>query len=191
MNSMLTHLLFETPWWLPTSLIGLGIALFLAGNMRQEKKVLITGIVLALLGITNALVSYFVVTDTENVVARTKQLAAAVNNHDWETFRSLLDPNTSLEWYHNRDQLVAGAKATADQIGLKTVHITGLDTEKRDTLIIVNIRVYSEQDTTGPTVTDWQLQWENFGNGWLLYNIQPLANAQVSQQDIERRLVHP
>src|SRR3984885_1566918 len=183
---MLDHLLFETPWWLPTSLIGMGIAIFLAGNRRQEKKVMTIGIVLALLGISNALVSYFVMTDMEKVVARTKQLVVSVNNRDWETFRSLLDPQTSLDGYHNRDQLVAGAKATAQQIGLKSVRITGLNTQQRDTLIIVNIRAFSEQDAAGPAVTDWQLQWQNFGNGWLLYNIQPLANDQVNEQDIER-----
>jgi hypothetical protein len=188
---MLTQLLFETPWWLPTSLIGVGIIIFLAGNRRQEKKLLTIGIVLVFLGITNALVSYFVMTDTEKVVARTKQLVAAVNSRDWDTFGSLLDPQTSLDGYHNRAQLVAGAKATADRIGLKSVRITGYDTEKHDTLIIVNIRALSEQDIAGTVLTDWQLQWENLGNGWLLFNIQPLTNAQVNQQDIERRLVHP
>lgn len=188
---MLNRLLFETPWWLPTSLIGLGIAIFLAGNRRQEKRIIITGIVLVLLGISNALVSYFVMTDTEKVVARTKQLVASVSHRDWDTFRSLLDPQTSLDGYHNRDQLAAGAKATAERIGLKSVRITGFDTEQRDTLIIVDIRAYSEQDAAGPIMTDWQLQWQNFGNGWLLYSIQPLANEQVNQQDIERRLVHP
>jgi phosphate/sulfate permease len=190
-NYMLTQLLFETPWWLPTSLIGVGIIIFLAGNRRQEKKILIIGIVLVLLGITNALVSYFVMTDMEKVVARTKQLVASVNARDWNTFSSLLDPQTSLDGYHNRDQLVAGAKLTADRIGLKSVRITGYDTEKHDTLIIVNIRALSEQDVAGATVTDWQLQWQNFGNGWLLYNIQPLTNAQVHEEDIEKRLVHP
>jgi phosphate/sulfate permease len=191
MKSMLTRLLFETPWWLPTSLIGVGIVLFFVGNRRQEKQVMLIGIVLVILGVTNAMVSYFVMTDMEKVVARTKQLVVSVNNRDWETFRSLLDRQTSLDGYHNRDQLVAGAKATADQIGLKSVRITGYDTQQRDTLIIVNIHAYSEQDAAGPAVTDWQLQWENLGNGWLLYNIQPLTNTQVNEQDIQRRLVHP
>src|SRR5450432_2851553 len=188
---MLSQWLFETPWWLPTSFIVVGIVVFLAGNRRQEKNVMRCGIVIALLGITIALVSWFVETDTEKVVSRTKQLVAAVNNKDWEKFRSLLDPQTSFYMYHNREQLVAGAQATAETIGLQSVRITGMDTEKHDTLIVVNVRAYSEQDKTGPTVTDWQLQWQNLGNGWLLNNIQPLSNPQVNEREIEQRLVQP
>src|SRR5450432_2001651 len=169
---MLSNLLFETPWWLPTSLVALGIMLFFTGNRRAEKKIMRGGIVIALLGIAIALISYFVETDTEKVVSQTKQLTAAIDKRDWEKFRSLLNPKTSFYFYHNRDELVAGAKATVERIGLKSVHLTGIETEKNDTLITVNVRAYSEQDLAGPLVTDWQLEWQNFGNGWLLYSIQ-------------------
>ncbi|HMB95955.1 MAG TPA: hypothetical protein VKK61_07955, partial [Tepidisphaeraceae bacterium] len=64
---MLSQWLFETPWWLPTSFIVVGIVVFLAGNRRQEKNVMRSGIVIALLGVTIALVSWLVETDTEKV----------------------------------------------------------------------------------------------------------------------------
>jgi hypothetical protein len=187
---MMTQLLFETPWWLPTSIIGIGVILFLTGNRRQEKSVLRSGIIFVLLGVTIALVSYFVETDTEKVVSRTKQLVAAVNDRDWNKFSSLLDPKTSFDGYHNREQLVEGAKATTEKIGLKSVQLTGIDTEVHDSLIIVNVRALSQQEITGSAFTDWQLQWQNFGEGWLLNSIQPLSNAQISERQIERRLVH-
>src|SRR5437867_12105339 len=93
---MLTNLLFQTPWWLPTIAIGVGLFVLWTGNQRQEKPVMRAGIAIALAGLTLALVSYLVDTPLEKAERRTRQLVAAAGKHDWTTFHNLLDPQTNV-----------------------------------------------------------------------------------------------
>lgn len=184
-------LLFDTPWWLPTILAGLGLALLAIGNNRQERKLLWVGGLLALVGVLIAVISYLVETDVEKVISRTRLLANAVDKRDWATFRSLLDPKTSFSYYPNREELVEGARKTADYIGLKSVRLTSVQARQTDTLITVDVDALSVQERTldRPVLTSWRLYWQDFGNGWFLHRIEVLPNKTIGPEQVNRELV--
>jgi hypothetical protein len=183
-------LLFDTPWWLLGLLLIGGGALFWSGNNRQDKTLKCVGLAIFALGIAMGLVSYFVDTDVEAATKKTRQLIYSVEKRDWPTLDSVLDDRTSLAFYRNKQQIMAGAKATVDSIGLKSVHIIGTTVDQHDTLISVNVRVLSEQDITSgqPVTTDWKFDWQDFGTGWRLTTITPLKSEQVNPDQIEARL---
>ncbi|MBV8782013.1 MAG: hypothetical protein JO353_11500 [Phycisphaerae bacterium] len=94
--------------------------------------------------------------------------------------------------YNNRDELIEGAKKTADTIGLKSATITSMDVTQNDTVITVDLTVLSTQDLTmdRPLPTNWRFDWENRGTGWLLDRIEPLDTQQVSKRDIVSHMQH-
>ena len=133
----MTRLLFDAPWWLPTVLAFLGIALFWNGNRRGETKLRNAGLLLLLGAVAVLAVSHFVDTDIEKAEKQSKQLVYAVEQRDWATLKTILDPNTSLhvlggiQLYDSRDEIIAAAKKAVDQHGLKNVphphHDVGAD----------------------------------------------------------------
>jgi hypothetical protein len=179
------EVLFDAPWWLPTAFIGLGVALFVTGNNRQEKPLLRSGVVLVLLGVILAMVSYLVDTDLEKAVKRTDQLVAAVNQRDWQKFRSLLDAQTKVLDLTGPDQITEAAQLAVQRTNVSNLRITGTDTQQMATVINVNIRVLSEQFGTSG-VSDWQFQFQNLGRGWMLFKVQPLPGPPGSQTPDQR-----
>ena len=184
---MLNELLFETPWWLPTLIIALGAFVFVAGNRRQEKRIIYPGLGLALLGIAVALLSYFVETDKERSVRRTRELVAAVDHRDWPKFRSLIDPKSSVYGIRGPEAITQAVQLGAERYNVANLHITGLDVDKADTIITVTIRVLSDQ-TGGSGISDSQLQYQDFGDGWQLYEVKALTNQQISEERIRREI---
>jgi hypothetical protein len=182
--------LFDAPLWVMCVLVAAGVAIWWAGNNRVDKPMKRIGLVVLLCGIALALISFFFDTDQEKVTRKTNQLVQAVNARDWPTFQSILDPKTRFAFYGDRDAIVAGAKKTADDIGLKSARIIGSTVDKKDTVITIDLRALSEQDRTGgrPVVTDWRFQWQNFGTGWKLMVIEPLKSEQVTAEEIQRNL---
>src|SRR6476646_3389166 len=92
----LSELLFHTPWWLPVTIAGVGVVLFITGNNRVEAKVRNAGLAIVALAILLVGVSWLVDTDLEKAVKDTKALVRAVNDRDWATMTRLLDPKASL-----------------------------------------------------------------------------------------------
>src|SRR5688572_29285970 len=92
----MANLLFDAPWWLPTLLIFLGIALFWNGNRRSETKVRNAGLLFVLAAMVVLAVSHFVDTDMETATKQSKALVRAVEQRDWATLKTTMDPNTSL-----------------------------------------------------------------------------------------------
>jgi hypothetical protein len=184
------QVLFDAPWWLPIAVIGMGAALFITGNNRQEKGLMRGGSALVLLGLLIGLVSYLVDTDTEKAVKRTRQLVAAVNKRDWQAFRSLIDPETTVYALRGPETITRVAQSVVDRTSVGNIRITGTNIQAAPTVINVNIRVLSEQlGTSG--VSDWQLQYQDFGKGWVLYRVQLLpgeAGSQVPEDRIMREL---
>jgi hypothetical protein len=184
---MLRQLLFDAPWWLPTAIIALGVYVFVLGNRRQEKRVMYVGVALALLGVSVAVTSYLVETDRERAVRRTRELVAAADHRDWNAFRSLIDPKTSLYGLRGPDAITDAARAGVERINVTNIHITGLDVEKNDTDITISIRVLS--DISGnSSLTDWQLRYQDFGHGWELYSVQALSNQQIPEDRIKNEI---
>jgi hypothetical protein len=187
-----TRLLFETPWWLPTVVVLVGTVIFYTANKRRETKLRAGGLAVAALGIGLALVSYFVDTDQERVVKRTRQLVTAFEQKDWERLRSLLHPRVSLSIanlpvtiYSDREQLVARAKDAADRYGFQSVNITSIDARQDQTLITVTLNVLSIQEQTAgrPITSSWEFDWLESADGWALYKIRAI---QVANQQADR-----
>jgi hypothetical protein len=152
-----------------------------------------SGAGLLALAIAMFVVSYIVDTDLEKAVKNTRSIAEVVNDRDWQRLRSLLDQGTSLGTvYNDRDQIVGGAQQTAERIGVKNVRIIGLEATQDGTLITVNVDCISEQELyPGTTPTSWRFTYENFGDGWKLTRIEPLANRIITPEVIQRHLARP
>src|SRR5437868_997147 len=92
----MTNLLFDTPWWLPTLLAGVGIVLFWNGNRRQETRLRNIGMALMGAAVLVCAISYLVDTDLEKCVKQSKQLAHDVEKQDWAGMKSMLDANATV-----------------------------------------------------------------------------------------------
>jgi predicted lipid-binding transport protein (Tim44 family) len=182
--------LFDAPLWVLCVLVAAGVAIWWAGNNRVDKAMKRIGLVVLLAGVALALMSFLFDTDQEKVTKQTGQLVQAVNTRDWDTFAALLAPQTRFAMYGDRTAIVKGARQTADDIGLKSVRVTGMTVDKKDTVITVDLRAVSEQDRTmgRPVVTDWRFDWQNLGSGWKLMTITPLKGEQVTAEEIQRNL---
>jgi len=189
-----TRLLFDTPWWLPTAIILVGTVIFYTANNRRETKLRNIGLAVAGLGVVLAAVSYFVDTDQERAVNRTKQLVKSFEKRDWATMRSLLHPrvtlgiaNVPMTLYNDRDQIVARAMEAADRYGFQSVTITSLDARQDQTLITVSINVLSVQERTAgrPITSTWEFEWLQSAGGWSLYKIRAIEVAGRQAERIE------
>jgi HAMP domain-containing protein len=172
------ELLFHTPWWLPAGIAVLGIVLFWTGNNRQEFRVRTTGLIVFLLAIVLAVMSYLIDTDLERAVDRSRQLTRAVEHHDWEKMRSILDRNTSVgvmgakTVYVNSDKIIQGAQDGVDLFGLQKVRILSTDGQQDQSHITVTMDVLTEQTQNPPTLpSSWQFDWDQTGNGIVLRRI--------------------
>ena len=189
-----TRLLFETPWWLPTVVIGVGAVIFYTANKRGEKKLRAAGLVVAALGVGLALVSQFVDTDEERAVKRTKQLVDSFEKKDWERMRGLLHPrvtlgiaNVPVTLYNDRDQIVARAQDAAERYGVQSITVTSLDARQDQTLITVSLTAYSVQEHTGgrPINSTWEFDWLQGADGWALYKIRAISVANQQAEQIQ------
>jgi hypothetical protein len=186
----MTQSLLHPPLWLLGTILVCAVGLFWQANQRGEKRLLWAGIVVAVLLLSWGLVDWFAVTDLDRATNRTRQIAAAVDRQDWPALGGLLDPTTTLEVFHNRDQILQGAQHTAQNIGLKEVRITSLTAEDRGNLIAVTIRCFSTQDAVPqPVPTDWQFSYAKTSDGLVLEQIEPLDGGQVSSEQIRSQLV--
>jgi len=181
-------LLLPVPMWL-MALVGIaGVALFMWGNQHTKKAVRNTGLAVILLAVVLLLINHFVETSVEKVSRESRDIIRAVQDGDWQTFKSLTDPKVTLgtvvgTLYQNRDDLMAGAKDAADRYKLKSVNVSSLDVKQDQAGITANIDVFSIQDTTmdRPVPSSWRFEWERTDEGgWLLYRITCLK---ISDQE--------
>jgi hypothetical protein len=195
----MVDLLFDAPWWLPTLLAGFGIFVFWTGNRRQESNVRNAGTALVLAAVVVLLLSYFIDTDKEKAVKRSRTLVHSVEARDWTTLRNTMDPNVSLgvlgamDRYGNRDQIVQGAKDAVERYGLKNVRILSTTAEQTEQLINVTMTIMSEQDFTSgrPITTSWKLQYQQSGKEWPLVRIDCINIAGRSGEDAARQFPVP
>src|SRR5688572_12517632 len=101
----MTDLWFDTPWWLPALIAGVGAVLFWTGNKRQERNVRDTGLGFIAAAMLLMGVSYFVDTPREKVIKNTHALVNAVEQRQWPAMTALIDPKCTFDKYNNRDQL--------------------------------------------------------------------------------------
>lgn len=188
-------LLFSVPWYLPTLLAIVGLAVFVSGNRRQNPRVRTTGFALIGVAILWAVVSYLVETPKEICERQTRQYVRSVVDRDWTTFNKLMEPDVRFtdgsNWQINGRQTWADdIKSGADQIGLKGASITSLNVEETGAIVTTTITVYSTQELTmdRPVDSEWRLEWRNSGGQWLLHELKPLRVSGTSLDQVRANL---
>jgi hypothetical protein len=190
-------LFYATPWWLLVLLGLVAIALIWTGNQRQNRNLLIAGLALGLLALVLLITSLLFETDVERVERQTREMIEAVEAGEWRTLRELMDPTASLgvadgrlSIYQNRDDIVYGAQTAAEQFGLRAVRIRSMESRQTQTLITVTVRAWSEQDATldRPLPSEWQLDWQQMGDEWLLQRITLMELAQRPGRDVSDQI---
>ena len=195
----MANLLFDTPLWLPAALVFLGIALFWNGNRRQEAKVRNAGLLFVLAAVAVMAVSHYVDTPAETATKQSKALVRAVEQRDWATLKTTLDPLTSLhvlggiQLYDTRDEIIAAAQEAVDRYGLKNVRILNTTAEHTDTVINVTMFLMSEQDTAaaGTITTTWQFEWQQTGDAWSLARITNVKIGNMTGEGAARQFPRP
>jgi hypothetical protein len=167
--------LFDQPWWLPTAIIIVGVALFISGNRRQITRLRNSGAALVLLAILFSLISFFVETDKEKCLRQTHEMINNVVAGDWTHFTSLLDNKVTLgisttTIYANRTDLLKGAQDGTQKYGLKAVHVLSMEAKQTQSLITIDMKVITEQDFAEghPLPSSWELEWQQTDSGWKL-----------------------
>jgi hypothetical protein len=188
-------LLFSVPWYLPTILGIVGLALFVSGNRRQKPQIRTAGVAVIGLAILWAVVSYLVETPKEICERQTRQYVRAVVDRDWPTFDRLMEPDVRFtdgtDWQiAGRDTWAGDVKSGADQIGLKSASISSMNLDERPNAIIATITVYSTQDVTleRPIDSDWALEWRQSNGRWLLHELRPLRISGASLDQVRGML---
>jgi hypothetical protein len=193
----MTELLFDPPWYLPAVVAALGIYLFIHGNRRQDSKIRAVGAGVALLAVALFSVGRVMETDREIAERRSRAVVDAVEKHDWNGLRNLLDPKASVAVpngvvYSNRDVIVGGAQAATEQFGVKNIRILSLTSRQDDTMITVDIDALSDQGMTGqPFPTSWQFEWQELSGGWTLMRIVCLKIGQETGEGLRRTFPQP
>ncbi len=196
---MITNLLFNTPWWLPTLLLGVGAVLFWNGNRRQEIKIRTIGLSLIAAAIVLCTVSYLVDTDLEKCVKRSKALVYDVEKQDWAGMQVILDPHctvsvlNSAELYADRATIINAAKDGVDRFGVKNVRVFSTNAEQTDSLITVTLGVLSDHDNVGVGTinTSWQLEWQQSGDHWSLVRIINLKIGNATGDSASQQFPRP
>lgn len=181
------ELLFDTPWWLPTTILGIGAFVAYTGNQRLEKKVVRSGLAIILAGLLVMLISYLVETNRERAIRRTREVVAAVHKRDWQALQGGIDPQTNFYGLRGPTEITSSAQTAAERSQVTSARIISERVDVASTVINVRIRVASEAFGRWVT-TDWQFQYQNLGQGWILYNIVALSNEFISEERIRSAL---
>jgi SnoaL-like domain len=193
----MTELLFDPPWYLPAGIAVLGIYLFVHGNRRQNMKIRAAGAGVVVLAAALFLLGRYMDTDREIAEKRTRQLVDAVEKHDWNAMRALLDPKASVTVpsgavYSNREAIIGGAQAATERFGIKNIRLLSLTSRQDDTMITVDVDALSDQGFTGqPFPTSWQFEWQELSGGWTLMRIVCLKIGQDTGPGLGRQFPQP
>ena len=192
----MTDLLFDVPWWIPTVLIVVGVALAVSGNRRQISKTRNIGVAMIALAIGWSVMSYLVDTPKEKCQRQTRQFVQSVVDRDWKTFANLLAPDVQFQFAGNpweiegRDTLEQDVKTDVESIGLKSVNVTHVQAAQNDRGITISIDVLSTQTETleRPLDSEWEMEWHWSGERWLLHDIRAVQVANLSADQIRASL---
>lgn len=170
--------ILHIPWWGAAAAALVGIALFISANRRLDKTLQRVGLAIFAVSVLVGGLSLLFPTDQQKMERRTKQLIKAVDKQDWNTLRTLLDDETALSVASmpvvaGRDPIAGMMKMAYERYGVKSVWTLSTESTQKDTLITVTVEVVSEQDFTSgqPVTSSWQLDYEQFGEGWTLQKI--------------------
>jgi uncharacterized membrane protein YeiB len=170
--------ILHIPWWGAALATFVGIALWVSANRRQDKTLMRVSLAIVGVSLLLGVLGFLFPTDQQKMERRTKQMVKAVDKQDWNTLGSLLDDETALSRSSQpitagRDQVVGMIRSAYARYGVKSVWTMSTQSIQTQTLITVTIEVVSTQDMTSgqPVTSSWQLDYEQFGDGWTLQKI--------------------
>ena len=185
-------LLFAVPWYLPTVLGIIGLAIFVSGNRRQHPPARMAGLVVIVLAIGWAVMSYLVDTPKEICEKNSRRLVQSVVDRDWKTFGELLAPDAAFkfagtQWQiAGKEDLTNRVKASVEPIGLKSASVTDAVAKESGSTITVSIKVFSTQEISldRPIDSQWELDWQESGGRWLLHEIRAIQVTGVTPDQV-------
>ena len=153
--------LYETPWWLPTGFILVGVVLLVSGRSRPSKRMVGAGMALLVFAGVLITASYVLKSDREQVVDNTEALVQKTVARDWAGVERLLHPDVAVaDLWRGRSLALAGGRAAVERWGLRSANIAGpLGVLEVSDSYVVRMRVAAQAGDI-PTVTDWELRWE-------------------------------
>jgi hypothetical protein len=191
----MNELLFHSSWWLLACVAAGGIGIFIAGNRRLDKNLQRIGLAVIALAAILGFLRFFFPTPRERMENRSRAIIRAVDQHDWDGLRKLLDLDTAVcspsqVLKGGRDAIVSAAQAAVDVLKVKSVSIIGIDSVQNETLITVSLEIYSVQEDSldRPVTSSWQMEFEKSGDQWILQKITVLRIGSDTGQDFNPRL---
>jgi len=173
----MSELLFHISWWILAAAVG-GIAAFVVGNRRLDKKMQRIGLAVVVLAAVLGLLRFFFPTPRERMEMRTRAIVRAVDHGDWNALKSLLDADTAVcnrtrLLVAGRDNIVQMTRGNCEHFHVQSVSVLGMESRQTDTDVTVSLEVYSEQDPTlgRPETSSWQMDYEQSGSDWVLDKI--------------------
>ena len=186
------------PWYLPVVVAFGAIALMAQGNARLNKKLKNAGLALSAVAGLIVLTSYMLESGREKATRLTREIASAVDARDWEKFDALLDPKVRFSpIYNGKAELSAGAKKSADAVGVKDISLTGIDVRDEPGGYTVTFMATADVTTGGGrrVPTNWKFYFGTSSTGdadsMLLYRIEALPGQLLGSEPIIQRLVRP
>ena len=185
-------LLFDVPWYLPTVLGIIGLAVFVNGNRRQNRKLQNSGGIVVLIAVLWMMASYLVDTPKEICQKQTRQFVRSVVDRDWEMFDRLTGPAIGLSIVgspvetETHADLTALVKAKADQVGLKSAGLTDVSAAQTGQTVTVSIRVFSTQQASmdQPVDSEWEIDWREASGRWLVHEIRAIRVANLPPDQV-------
>ncbi len=182
--------LASPPWYLPTTFAAVAVVLLMQGNNRQDKRLKTAGLVSAIIAVAIYVVGYAFESGRETAIRKTQELTAAVDQRDWATFKSLLDPQVRFWNYNGQDNLTTGAEKSAEGVGVKNISVSISEIKEEPGSYIVDFSATADIDAIGRRMpTNWRFHWAK--SDFLLYRIDYVPNPQFGEDAVFSRLVPP
>jgi hypothetical protein len=185
--------LFDTPYWALGLFALVGVALWLSGNGRQDKRLQLAGYAALAVAVLLGLLSYFIDTDKETVAKGTRALAAAVENKDKATAERLLHPKVSFGGAPiDKPTLVNQIGTAADDYKLKDIRLSSIEVKPDGQDLAVNFSATANLEVGGMGGTlpsTWQFIWEKTPDrGWQVRVIRPINSPGMDVAQLTDRV---
>lgn len=175
--SALENFLFDTPYWLLGLIAIAAAALLVAGNNRQDRRLVRAGLGALALAVLLGVTSFLVDTDREKVLKGTRRLVDAVERQDAPAIAALLHPDVAAPARMNKDTLVSEAVAAAKRYQLKSLTVLSLEAQELgvDYTTTFRVNTRSSAGVYENVPSDWQLVWTKSGDTWQVKQIKSLS----------------